>query len=91
MIRANILAFTNDANGYFPPPKKLHFFIFSMTFFHNKKVTYIKFLFFMKKNSSREARTTAEPPEPLTFQHPEFIFFKQILQQNDGPAARHSV
>ena len=29
MIRANILAFTNDANGHLPPPKKLHFFHFS--------------------------------------------------------------
>ena len=32
---------------------------------------------------------TAEPPEPLIFQHSEFILFKQILQRIDGPAARH--
>ena len=34
--------------------------------------------------------TTAEPPEPLILQQSEFIMFKQILQQIDGPAARHS-
>ena len=36
----------------------------------------------------REAMTTAEPPEPLTLQHSEFIIFKQVLQQIVGPAAR---
>ena len=35
--------------------------------------------------------TTAEPPEPLTLQHSEFIIFKQILLLIDGPAARLSV
>jgi hypothetical protein len=39
----------------------------------------------------REAMTTAEPPEPLIFQHSEFFLFNQILQQFDGPAARLSV
>ena len=39
----------------------------------------------------REATTTAEPPEPLTFQHSEIFIFKQILQRIVGPAARHSV
>ena len=34
--------------------------------------------------------TTAEPPEPLILQQSEFIICKQILQQIDGPAARHS-
>ena len=32
--------------------------------------------------------TTAELPEPLFFQHMEFILFKQILQEIVGPAAR---
>ena len=41
--------------------------------------------------SPREAMTTAEPPEPLIFQHSEFFLFNQILQQFDGPAARLSV
>ena len=44
--------------------------------------------FRMTSFAPREAMTTAEPPEPLDFQHPEFIFFKQILQRIDGPAAR---
>ena len=35
--------------------------------------------------------TTGEPPEPLTVKHSEIILFKQILQQIDGPAARHFV
>ena len=39
----------------------------------------------------REAMTTAEPPEPLTFRHSEIFIFKQILQRIVGPAARHSV
>ena len=43
----------------------------------------------MTSFASREAMTTAEPPEPLDFQHPEFILFKQFLQQIVGPAARH--
>jgi hypothetical protein len=30
-----------------------------------------------------------QPPEPLIFQHPEFIIFKQIIQEIAGPAARH--
>ena len=50
MIRANILAFTNDANGHFPPPEKTAFFY---ELFHNKKITNIKFLLFMKKLPSR--------------------------------------
>jgi hypothetical protein len=37
----------------------------------------------------REAMTTAEPPEPLFFQHSEVIVFKQILLLIGGPAARH--
>jgi hypothetical protein len=45
--------------------------------------------FRMTLSSPREAMTTAEPPEPLDFQHSEFILFKQILQRIDGPAARH--
>ena len=51
-------------------------------------------IFFMASNfhmmlfPPREATTTAEPPEPLTLQHSEFIIFKQILQQIVGPAAR---
>ena len=39
----------------------------------------------------REAMTTAEPPEPLFFQHSEVIVFKQILLLFGGPAARLSV
>ena len=35
--------------------------------------------------------TTAEPPEPLTVQHSDFIMTKQNLQGIGGPAARHSV
>ena len=42
----------------------------------------------MTSFASREAMTTAEPPEPLTLQHSEFIIFKQVLQQIVGPAAR---
>ena len=42
----------------------------------------------MTSFASREAMTTAEPPEPLTLQHSEFIIFKQILQLIVGPAAR---
>ena len=42
----------------------------------------------MTSFASREATTTAEPPEPLTLQHSEFIIFKKILQQIVGPAAR---
>ena len=40
MIRANILAFTNDANGHFPPPKKLHCFydLFSQQKDHKHKI-----------------------------------------------------
>ena len=34
--------------------------------------------------------TTAEPPEPFTFQHSEFIIYKQNIQEFVGPAARHS-
>ena len=34
---------------------------------------------------------TAEPPEPLTVQHSDFIMTKQNLQGIGGPAARHSV
>ena len=43
----------------------------------------------MRFYASREATTTAEPPEPLTFQHSEIFLFKQILQRIAGPAARH--
>ena len=43
----------------------------------------------MRFFAPREATTTAEPPEPLAFQHSEIILFKQILQQAVGPAARH--
>ena len=42
----------------------------------------------MTSFASREATTTAEPPEPLTLQHSEFIIFKKNLQQIVGPAAR---
>ena len=45
----------------------------------------------MSSFAPREATTTAEPPEPLSFRHSEFILFKQILQRMDGLAARHSV
>ena len=44
----------------------------------------------MTSFASREAMTTAEPPEPLTLQHAKFIITKQILYPIDGPAARHS-
>ncbi|MBR3651013.1 MAG: hypothetical protein IKN52_12230 [Victivallales bacterium] len=37
----------------------------------------------------REAMTTAEPPEPLTFPHLDSIMNKQNLQDIVGPAARH--
>ena len=37
----------------------------------------------------REAMTTAEPPEPLPFQHSKFIITKQFFRQIVGPAARH--
>ncbi len=37
----------------------------------------------------REATTTAEPPEPFTFQHSEFIIYKQNIQEFVGPAGRH--
>ena len=43
----------------------------------------------MRFFASRAATTTAEPPEPLAFQHSEIILFKQILQRIAGPAARH--
>ncbi len=36
----------------------------------------------------REATTTAEPPEPLTFPHLDSIMNKQNLQEMGGPAAR---
>ncbi len=34
----------------------------------------------------REAMTTAEPPEPLPFQHSKFIITKQFFRQIVGPA-----
>ena len=37
----------------------------------------------------REAMTTAEPPEPLTFPYLDSIMNKQNLQDIVGPAARH--
>jgi hypothetical protein len=38
----------------------------------------------------REATTTAEPPEPLTFHHSDSIMNKQNRQEEIvGPAARH--
>ena len=37
----------------------------------------------------REATTTAESPEPLTFQHSAFIMFTQNPQEIVGSAARH--
>ncbi len=40
-----------------PPPKKLHFFIFSMTFFHNKKVTV--------SSSNVTCPTSCRLPSPL--------------------------
>ena len=43
----------------------------------------------MTSFAPREAMTTAEPPEPLHLQHSNVIMNKQILQQIDGPAARH--
>ena len=42
----------------FPPPKKLHFSIFSMTFFHNKKVTV--------SSSNITCPTSCRLPSPLT-------------------------
>jgi len=47
--------------------------------------------FRMTSFASREATTTAEPPEPLTLQHSEFIIFKKILQQIVGPGGEASV
>ena len=42
------------------------------------------------KKAPRSGMTTAESPEPLTFQHSEFIMYKQkIPQEIVGPAARH--
>ena len=38
--------------------------------------------------SPREAMTTAESPEPLTFQHADSIMNKQNHQEIVGPAAR---
>jgi hypothetical protein len=43
---------------------------------------------FYPENSAQRIET-AEPPEPLTFQHSEFIITKQILLKIAGPAARH--
>ena len=43
----------------------------------------------MTSFAPHEATTTAEPPEPLSFRHSEFIVYTQNLQQIDGPAARH--
>ncbi len=37
----------------------------------------------------RAAMTTAEPPEPLAFQHPVSIMDKHNHQVIGGPAARH--
>ena len=47
--------------------------------------------FRMTSFAPREAMTTAEPPEPLTFQHQDAIMNKQNLQEIVGPAARLSV
>ena len=49
----------------------------------------LSFSCFFAKRSSREAMKTAEPPEPLTVQHSDFIMTKQNLQGIGGPAARH--
>jgi hypothetical protein len=45
----------------------------------------------MTSFAPREAMTTAEPPEPLTFHHSDSIMNKQNLQEIVGPAARLSV
>ncbi|MBR4415395.1 MAG: hypothetical protein IKX30_12580 [Victivallales bacterium] len=45
----------------------------------------------MTSFAPREAMTTAEPPEPLTFQHQDAIMNKQNFQEIVGPAARLSV
>jgi hypothetical protein len=44
--------------------------------------------FRMTSFAAAQRMTTAESPEPLVFQHSEYILFKQILQRIDGPAAR---
>ena len=44
----------------------------------------------MMFSALREATTTAEPPEPLTFHHSDSIMNKQNRQEEIvGPAARH--
>ena len=45
----------------------------------------------MTSFAPREAMTTAEPPEPLPFQHQDAIMNKQNFQEIVGPAARLSV
>ncbi len=45
----------------------------------------------MRYFTAREATTTAEPPEPFTFQHSLFIIYKQNIQEFVGPAVRLSV
>ena len=41
------------------------------------------------EKAPRSGMTTAESPEPMTFQHAEFIMFTQNPQEIVGPAARH--
>ena len=45
----------------------------------------------MTSFAPREATTTAEPPEPLTFSAFRIHFIQTNLQRIDGPAVRHSV
>jgi len=47
--------------------------------------------FRMTSFAAAQRMTTAESPEPLAFSAFRTQFFKQILQQIDGPAARHFV
>ena len=55
------------------------------------KIFFMASSFRMMLFPPREAMTTAEPPEPLIFQHSQFIIYKQNIQEFVGPAARHSV
>ena len=71
------------------PAARLSYYYRSFSCFFAKIFT-ITMSFRMIPFPPREAMTTAEPPEPLTLLHSEFILFKQILQQIVGPAARHS-
>ena len=70
------------------PMAALHLILLLFISYSYAKI--ISLSFRMMFPATCEAMTTAEPPEPLTHQHSEFIIFKQILLQIGGPAARHS-